>query len=488
MRDIHTSDQVRATEALVAATLPEGELMQRAAHALSTRCLSALAEHGGGQYGRRVAMLVGSGGNGGDALWAGALLRHRGVSVTALLARPDSTYPGALGGFHAAGGLVLDLADLQSAEALAAADLIIDGLVGLGSARAIDLPCSIVEALAHSAAPIVAVDIPSGVNTDTGQVYEGAIKANLTVTFSTYKPGHFLAPAKPYCGKITEVDLGVGESFGKSDLRVLESADVNANWPRPDYAGHKYSTGVVGIAAGSARYPGAAILATGAALRAKSGMVRYLGEAAPADRVLDHFPEVVLAQSLQDDRTSAWVVGPGLGSGDRAESLVAEALQLDRPLLLDADALGIIGTDHERLRTRSAATILTPHTGEFTKMFGSIGSDPLAAVRTAAKATSCVILLKGPTTIVAEPGGKAFVNSTGTAQLATAGTGDVLSGIIGALLASGIDPLLAGGMGAHVHGLLAERATGPLVAMDLVDGLSVLYSELLSAPPVHAGP
>ncbi|MEO9197302.1 MAG: NAD(P)H-hydrate epimerase, partial [Antricoccus sp.] len=202
MLKLYTADQVRVAEAAASAVLPAGALMQRAAQGLSASCLSELADRTGSGYGRRVAMLVGSGGNGGDALWAGSFLCRRGVMVTALLAHPESTFPGAVDGLRNAGGRVINLTDPESPDAICAADLVIDGLVGLGSSRGIDLPKHIWDALARSCAPVVSVDLPSGVNTDSGQVYDGAIRADLTVTFGAYKPAHFLAPARPHCGRL----------------------------------------------------------------------------------------------------------------------------------------------------------------------------------------------------------------------------------------------------------------------------------------------
>ncbi|GAB3296085.1 NAD(P)H-hydrate dehydratase [Epidermidibacterium keratini] len=474
--------QIRDAEAAAMRDVPDGELMQRASYALAMHCLEVLRARRGHVRGSRVVLLVGSGGNGGDALYAGKFLAQRGIAVTALLANPDKTYPGALGAFRAAGGYAEPLRGnraataRESAAVIETADVVIDGLVGLGSGRVLDLPEPIAAALAGHAG-IVAVDVPSGVDVDTGVPAEDAIRARVTVTFGALKHAHVLAPG--HCGAVELVDIGLERYLPIPDARILTDIDVASAWPQPAHDGHKYSLGVVAIAAGSDRYPGAAVLCSGGALRAKPGMVRYLGEPHAADRVIAAWPEAVVAASMQDaGRTDAWVVGPGIGTDERGQALVDEALQLDVPVLFDADALTVLSQRDDPLTDRTAPTVLTPHTGEFARLFGEV-TDPLTSAREAAAQTGAVVLLKGPSTVIASPDGTAYLNTTGTSKLATAGTGDVLSGIIGALLAAGLDPALAAALGAHAHGAAAGLADGFIVAGDLPSLLRTYLAQTL---------
>lgn len=465
MIGLYSKQQVQDAEAALMARVPVGSLMEKASYGLAQVVLRLLRERRGGAYGARVVLLVGPGGNGGDALHAGRFLRGRGVGVTALLVA-DATYPGALAAYKRSGGLVQMIVDEGSADLINDAAVVIDGIAGLGSGREVGLPSDVGDAVA-SHGVVVAVDIPSGVSVDTGIPAKDAIRAHATVTFGCYKPAHFLAPGATYCGRIELIDIGLGPELPPADAGVLSDDEVWQQWPRQPYDGHKYSTGVVGIAAGSAKYPGAAVLCVGGAVRSKPGMVRYCGPDRAVDHVIDAWPECVVASSVAEaGRTDAWVVGPGIGTDDRGRELLDEVLARDVPVLIDADGLTLLKDRVDELRTRTAATVVTPHAGEFERIFFEIG-DPLSAAQRAADESGCVVLLKGPTTVVAAHGHPALVNPTGSARLATAGTGDVLSGIIGALLASGLEPRMAAAMGAYVHGRAAQAATGPITAGDL---------------------
>lgn len=463
MIGLYTAAQVRAAEATRMREAPAGSLMQQASYGLAQAVLRLLGHTTGGVYGRSVVLLVGPGGNGGDALYAGVVLRSRGVAVEALLVG-NTTYPGALPAYRAAGGTLLEQADAPSV--LRAADAVVDGIAGLGSGRGVGLPPDTADALAEYAC-VVAVDVPSGVAVDTGEVAADAVQARCTVTFGCYKIAHFLAPAAKRCGDIELIDIGLGPHLPPAAAGVLSVAEVYESWPRQPCDGHKYSTGVVAIAAGSAKYPGAAVLCVGGAVRAKPGMVRYVGEPAAADRVIAAWPECVVEESVSGTgRAQAWVVGPGLGTDERADSVLTEVLAKDVPVVVDADGLTLLKGRIDSLVERDAATVLTPHAGEFERIFFPI-TDPLSAAQRAADESGCVVLLKGPTTVVAAPGAPALVNPTGTARLATAGTGDVLAGLTGSLLASGIEPRRAAAMAAYAHGEAAARATGAPSASDL---------------------
>ncbi|MGW6214382.1 NAD(P)H-hydrate dehydratase [Streptomyces sp. NPDC055109] len=452
MRTAYSVETVRAAERELMARLPEGALMQRAAAGLAAACADLL----GRVYGSRVVLLVGSGDNGGDALYAGARLARRGAGVTAVLLAPDRTHPGGRAALLRAGGTT---AAPDTAEPLLRrADLIVDGIVGIGGKGGLRPHAARLAELADaSRAAVVAVDLPSGVEADTGEVLGDAVRADLTVTFGTHKPGLLVDPARGYAGSVHLVDIGL-DLPEQADLEALQHADVAARLPRPGAASDKYRRGVVGIAAGSARYPGAAVLAVSGALRGGAGAVRYVGPA--ADAVIARFPETLVSGDgpAKAGRVQAWVVGPGIG--DDATS-VAEVLAADVPVLVDADALRL--ADRETVRARSAPTLLTPHAGEAAALLGvareAVEEARLASVRELAGLYGATVLLKGATTLVAGPvGGPVRVNATGTAWLATAGSGDVLSGLAGSLLASGLSALDAGSVAAYLHGLAGRFA------------------------------
>ncbi|MFF1515383.1 NAD(P)H-hydrate dehydratase [Streptomyces sp. NPDC058305] len=452
MRTAYSVETVRAAERELMARLPEGALMQRAAAGLAAACADLL----GRVYGSRVVLLVGSGDNGGDALYAGARLARRGAGVTAVLLAPDRTHPGGRAALLRAGGTT---AAPDTAEPLLRrADLIVDGIVGIGGKGGLRPDAARLAELADaSRAAVVAVDLPSGVEADTGEVLGDAVRADLTVTFGTHKPGLLVDPARGYAGSVHLVDIGL-DLPEQADLEALQHADVAARLPRPGAASDKYRRGVVGIAAGSARYPGAAVLAVSGALRGGAGAVRYVGPAAGA--VIARFPETLVSGEgpAKAGRVQAWVVGPGIG--DDATS-VAEVLAADVPVLVDADALRL--ADQETVRARSAPTLLTPHAGEAAALLGvareAVEEARLASVRELAGLYGATVLLKGATTLVAGPvGGPVRVNATGTAWLATAGSGDVLSGLAGSLLASGLSALDAGSVAAYLHGLAGRFA------------------------------
>jgi ADP-dependent NAD(P)H-hydrate dehydratase / NAD(P)H-hydrate epimerase len=272
-------------------------------------------------------------------------------------------------------------------------------------------------------------------------------------------------------------------------VHQLTDADVAARI-RPPHAGDdKYTQGVVGVVAGSSTYPGAAVLCTGAALRARPGLVRYAGTAAAGVRAA--WPETIVTEGRPSDagRVQAWVVGPGMGTDDDARSVLAEVLATDLPVLVDADALTMAAQDPDLVRRRSAPTVLTPHDREFARFRSEVGDDRVGAARRLAADLGAVVLLKGDATVVAAPEGTAYVNGTGTPWLATAGTGDVLSGLTGALLATGLPPAEAAAVGAHVHGRAGQLAAeeGPLIASDLVRSLPATLARLRRAPADRLG-
>ncbi|MEO9223068.1 MAG: NAD(P)H-hydrate dehydratase [Mycobacteriaceae bacterium] len=473
MREAHDVAAVREAEAVILARTAEGALMRRAAFGLAGVIVAELSRRYGSTSGRHVVLLVGAGGNGGDALWAGSFLRRRGVAVTAILLSPDRAHPGGLAALRRAGGRV------GGSAALAEADLVVDGIVGL-SARGGLRPdaAALVSAVR---APIVSVDLPSGVDPDTGVATETAVRATITVAFGACKPVHLLSPA--HCGRVELVPLGL--PLGESTLCAMEAPDVGARWPIPGPSDDKYTQGVVGVAAGSAQYPGAAVLCTGAAVASTSGMVRYAGTG--TDAVLARWPEVVAVDNIADaGRVQAWVIGPGLGTGDACVAALEHALATEVPVLIDADAITTLAQQPDLLDGRRGPLLLTPHAGEFARLTGQEpGSDRVTAVRAAAHRFDATVLLKGHTTVIANPTGAVQVNTAVGAWAATAGSGDVLSGMLGALLATGLDPLLAAAVGAHVHALAAELAAAgaPTSASRLIEHLPQAIRDVRAARP-----
>ncbi|MGV9243275.1 NAD(P)H-hydrate dehydratase [Streptomyces sp. NPDC003710] len=475
MRTAYSVETVRAAERSLMARLPEGALMQRAAAGLAAACADLL----GRVYGSRVVLLVGSGDNGGDALYAGARLARRGAGVTAVLLSPERAHHGGLAALRRAGGSVAEPSKAAE-ELIGRADLVVDGIVGIGGKGGLRPDAAALAALAEqSRAAVVAVDLPSGVEADSGEVRGAAVRADLTVTFGTHKPALLIDPGREYAGSVRLVDIGL-DLPEETELEALQHADVAARLPLPRAMSDKYRRGVVGIAAGSARYPGAAVLAVAGALRGGSGAVRYVGPAGNA--VISRFPETLVSDRgpAKAGRVQAWVVGPG--AGDDAAT-VAEVLEADVPVLLDADGLRL--ADREAVRGRGAPTLMTPHAGEAAALLGvsreEVEGARLSAVRELAALYRATVLLKGSTTLVADPGGGPVrVNSTGTPWLATAGSGDVLSGLTGSLLAAGLSARDAGSVGAYLHGLAGRYAAdgAPAGAHDVADTIPEAWRDV----------
>jgi ADP-dependent NAD(P)H-hydrate dehydratase / NAD(P)H-hydrate epimerase len=473
---------VRAAEKALMATLPDGALMQRAAAGLARRCVLLLDETGG-VYGASVLLLVGSGDNGGDTLYAGASLAARGARVRALLLNPERVHLAGLTALRRAGGYTIrDLPDR--------ADLVLDGIVGIGASGGLRPPAAaIVAALGDlrdrvgERTPVVAVDVPSGVAVDTGHVPGDAVTADVTVTFGCLKPAHVVGPAATRAGLVDLVDIGLRPMLRAAPaIRVPDAADIAAWWPRPGPASDKYSRGVVGIATGSATYPGAAVLSVSGALAGPTGMVRYAGSAAP-DVVRAHPSVVAVPRVSEAGRVQAWICGSGLGTDDAARTELRSVLATSLPVVLDADALTLlVDGQHAADLRRDAPLVITPHDGEFKRLAGEApGADRVAAACKLAAWINGVVLLKGDRTIVATPAGEAWANPTGTPALATAGSGDVLAGMLGSLLAGGLAPERAAIAAAYVHGLAGRRAAedGPATSPDVANALRPVLADLL---------
>ena len=492
MRYAHQVRKVRAAEQALMAQLPPGALMQRAAAGLA----SVSAGLVGRVPGSRVVVLAGSGDNGGDALFAGARLASRGASVLAVTAGSRVHQQGAAA-LRDAGGRLASADDDAAPAAIGAADLILDGLLGIGGRGGLREPqASLAWLAARSPAVVVAVDLPSGVDADTGEVEGSAIQADVTVTFGTLKPGLLIDPGAGHAGVVELIDIGLGPYLDPPDASALQAPDVGTLLPQPGGDSDKYRRGVAGIVAGSERFTGAAALAVGGAIRGGAGMVRLVS-AAPAVAVVRLlWPEAVITVTGQDipagedvhaaGRVQAWVVGPGMGTDDQARDRLAAVLASDVPVLVDADGLTLLAA-HKGLLSRDAPTLLTPHAGELGRLLGvdpaDVESRRLEHARKAAASLRATVLLKGSTTVIATPDGRSAaslgrssqgetgqdedsrddlppvrVNPTGTSWLATAGTGDVLSGLAGSLLAQGLEVGEAAAAAAYLHGLAARLA------------------------------
>jgi hydroxyethylthiazole kinase-like uncharacterized protein yjeF len=436
MIPVVTPDEMAAIDA--AAPEPVDVLIERAGAAVARHAIDLL----GGTYGRRVVVLAGKGNNGNDGRSAARRLRTRGARVVEI---------------DAAG----------AAPDVPPCDLLIDAAYGTGLQRAYCAPD------VRRGTPVLAVDIVSGVDGRTGAVQGRALAAQRTVTFAALKPGLLLEPGRTLCGDVRVVDIGL--DTGAARAHVVEASDVRAWVPPRAPDTHKWR-GAVWVVAGSPGMTGAAHLASAAAMRAGCGYVRLStpgggdDPAAPTEvvRVPVATDLVFPAEDLR--RFGAMVIGPGLGRDAGLEEAVRRVVgRLPLPLVVDGDALRALGSAAPGiLATRGAPTVLTPHDAEFADLGGGSGDDRFDAVRALAARLQVVVLLKGPTTLVAEPGGRVLVSTAGDARLATAGTGDVLSGVIGALLARGVAAFEAAAAGAFLHGTAAR--IGPaegLVASDL---------------------
>jgi len=483
------------------ALVPDGTLMQRAAAGLAAVCADLLSVHPGGVYGSRVVLLIGTGDNGGDALYAGERLARRGAAVTVIQAG-DRIHAEGAAALRRAGGRFIavapspdpdatreDFADeaafsrydvgYAARRAIGRAHLIIDGMLGIGGKGGLREPYATLAQLAAGArgATTVAVDLPSGIDADTGAVEGPAVRADVTVTFGAVKPGLLIDPGAGHAGVVEFVDIGLGPYLeGAPDASAPQAVDIAAVLPRPTGESDKYRRGVLGLLAGSDRYTGAAMLATGGAVHGGAGMVRLVTAPAAAAAVRLMHPEVIITEladgtRFPDDvgRVQAWVAGPGMGTDDAALRRLTAVLASPLPVLIDADGLSLLGM-HKSLLPRTAPTLLTPHAGELGRLLdrppAEVEARRLAHARHAATEFGACVLLKGSTTVIAPPDGldPVLVNTTGTPWLATAGTGDVLSGLAGALLAQGLLPPQAAITAAYLHGLAARLAASGLSA------------------------
>ena len=454
-RPILTAGEMRAAEAAaIAAGTPVGTLMERA----GAGAAEAIRRYAGPVP---ALVLCGPGNNGGDGYVVARCLRERGVQVrVAALGEPKSE--AARAAREAWAGPV------EALDEAPPGPLLIDALFGTGLTRGLEP--SVAERLSELAGEArvkVAIDLPSGVATDDGCVLSPVPDFDLTITFATLKPSHLLQPAARHMGRVAIADIGI---VAESALTEIGRPHLRAPGPHD----HKYTRGYVAIVAGDMH--GACALAVSAAARAGAGYVRILGG--------QHIAGVPLAVvqggegKIDDPRIGALVVGPGLGTSEAAMAQLDELLGAAAPAIVDADALNLLArVGPARLKAARQIPILTPHDGEFARLFPSLDGSKVEQARAAAAATGAVIVYKGPDTVVAAPDGRAAIAPPTSAWLSTAGTGDVLSGIVAAMRARGLDAFEAACAGVWLHGRAAALAGPVLAADDLLEPLRAAVAE-----------
>lgn len=458
MINAYRVDQVRAMEGAAIAAGPVPDLMQQAAAALASVILTELRARRGSVYGARVLIMVGGGNNGGDALFAGARLAARGVAVSAvgLLGEP---HPEAMAALVHAGGRRMSVADLDVGRC----DLAVDGILGLGGRPGLPAGAAdLVGALDGFGVPVIAVDLPSGVDTESGATPATAVTAVRTVTFGAVKVCQVVEPARSRCGALDLVDLGFDFDLAPDRIGCLTEDDLRTGWPFPGRSSDKYARGVVGLDTGSPHYPGAGLLGTYGAVHSGAGMVRYLGPDEAGSRLLSLLPNVVLA----DGRVQARLLGSGWGERPDGRARLEQALDEGLPTVVDADGLKYLPAEVP------SSWLLTPHAGELARLLGversEVEADPLTAVHRGADQTGATVLLKGATQIVAEPGNaSATIAVPGPAWTAQAGSGDVLAGVCVTLLAAGVSAAGAGAYAASLQALTAAEFPGPIAPHEL---------------------
>jgi hydroxyethylthiazole kinase-like uncharacterized protein yjeF len=491
MEVLTTAEMERAERLTIAAGTPGFALMLSAGQAVAEAAMG-LVEEG------PILVVAGRGNNGGDGFVAAAELAARGREVSViLLCERDSLQGDAASAARGWKHPVLPF----NPHAIGRPALIIDALFGAGLNRPVKgEPCDMIEAINANGAPVLSVDLPSGVNGTTGAVMGIAVRATETVTFFRRKPAHLLLPGRIHCGRVRVADIGI-------DARVLEEIQPQTfenipqfwrrSFPVPRIDGHKYARGHAVVLSGGIAATGAARLSARGALRAGAGLVTL---ASPSDalavnaaaltavmvRALDTVVE--FAELLTDKRLNACVIGPGAGVGERTRDLVLTALSANRGLVLDADALTSFADAPDHLfeaikASHDPQVVLTPHEGEFARLFSDMSTKPplrskLERVRAAAVRCGAIVLLKGPDTIVASPDGRATIAANAPPWLATAGAGDVLAGMIAAMLAQGVPAFEAASIGVWMHGEAAAEAGPGLIAEDLPEVVPAVFRRL----------
>lgn len=500
MHEVLTPQEMSEADRLtIAAGTPGIDLMERAGAAVASVAAGAVRD------GRRIAVACGLGNNGGDGFVAARILRDQGfdVRLSLLGSRDKLAGDAAIAASRWRGEI-----EAFDASRLTGCDLIIDALFGAGLSRDLSGEAKrAVEAINAAGVPVVAVDLPSGIDGLSGQAKGAAVRANHTVTFCRMKPAHLLMPGRIHSGKITVPDIGISDRIvreigGKLWLNTPDAWTGAYPWPALD--GHKYKRGHAVVVSGPAHATGAARLAARAALRSGAGLVTVAAPKA-AVPVLAASLEAVMVREAQgaaglrtlltDERMNAVLLGPGNGVGAATRAAVEAAAKAGRRLVLDADAISSFSGSSEKLVkiliNNSNSTILTPHDGEFFKLFASDSAQVLAVeskverVRAAAKRLGAIVVLKGPDTVIASPDGRAAISNNAPPWLATAGAGDVLAGIALGLLAQGMPAFEAACAAVWLHGEAANHAGFGMTAEDIEPVLRNVLARLYAdfGPP-----
>lgn len=494
--------------------VPALTLMENAGRAVAEQALELL---GGRPLGdaHRICVVCGPGNNGGDGLVAARLLREQGAEVSVfLLGRATALRAEALANcrrLKAAGLAVAEVSGEKALvalrRALAGSELAIDAIYGTGFRGAPDrLAAAAIAVLNGQEAPVLAVDIPSGIDGATGAAAGPAIRARRTVTLGLAKTGLFFHPGATCAGEVVVADIGFPPQLLDGAARTIEPGDAAAVLPHRAPDAHKGSCGAVLVLAGSAGFTGAAALASAAALRSGAGLVQLGVPESLHDVMAAKLTEVIVrplpetrtrtvsAQALDRIRALAaradsLAIGPGLSTHAETVDLVQRLVpQLQVPAVIDADGLNALALKPELLPAAKAPLVLTPHCGELARLVGSdvaaIRCDPLAAARAAASRFRQVVVLKGGPTVIAEPAGHVWINTTGNPGMATAGAGDVLTGLVAGLLAQGVPAAQAAVLGVHLHGLAGdlaaeERTEYCLLAGDIIDHVPGAFKRLM---------
>ncbi len=478
---------VREVEGAEIARIGAEPLMRRAAAGVDAVARRELIKLRDRVYGGSVLILVGGGNNGGDALYAGAGLARRGVRVLAVSCL-GTPHPAGLAALESAGGRLVTMDDPILAGSDRGWDLVIDGILGIGGRPGLPGPVAeLAGRLTGAGAPVIAVDLPSGHDTDTGAAGDWAIQAGHTVSLGALKPCHLVEPGRSASGEVTVIDIGLDFRPARPALTALDVAGLAALWPYPGRQVDKYARGVVGLDTGSDRYPGAGLLSTLGAVYSGAGMVRYLGQDKPTELIAAQLPNVVFAPG----RVQAHVFGSGWGRREGGERLIRDALDAGTPAVVDADGLRCLPELIMNSGRLPSSWLLTPHAGELARLLdvdrSEIEADPIRAVRAGADRTGATVLLKGATQLVASPDvTPVLVAVPGPPWTAQAGSGDVLAGICGTLLAAGQPAFRAGQLAASLQAVAAGRHPGPLPPQDLARHLPETIAHL--ADPSHPRP
>jgi ADP-dependent NAD(P)H-hydrate dehydratase / NAD(P)H-hydrate epimerase len=491
MEVLTTEEMERADRLTIAAGTPGFALMLSAGQAVAVAAMD-LVEEGS------ILVVAGPGNNGGDGFVAAAELAARGREVQVILLCERDRLQGDAA--SAARGWKFPVLPFNP-QAIGRPALIIDALFGAGLNRPAEGdPHDMIEAINANGAPVLSVDLPSGINGTSAAVMGTAIRATETVTFFRRKPAHLLLPGRMYCGRVRVADIGIdADVLAEIQPRTFENIPQvwRKSFPVPRIDAHKYARGHAIVVSGDIAATGAARLSARGALRAGAGLVTLASprealavNASALTAVMVRAIDTVIefAELLTDKRLNACVIGPGAGLGDRTRDFVLTALSAQRGLVLDADALTSFAQAPDRLfeaikASHDPQVVLTPHEGEFPRLFSDISNkhpnrSKLERVRAAAERAGAVVLLKGPDTVVASPDGRAAIAANAPPWLATAGAGDVLAGIIGGLLAQGVPAFEAAGIGVWMHGEAAREAGPGLIAEDLPEVLPAVFRHL----------